>query len=136
MHFLFSRIRECCTEFFQLQLNPKFACLLRSMLAAKMFVIQTRNYILKWVNYRTYLQVRCVGNWTYIGWLEVSRNFRKFQVREISSHPRCVQSRTHLRAYSMFVIEASLKRGSVGGEHILEIENNPTACSYISMQMC
>jgi hypothetical protein len=49
VHFLFSRIGEYCREFFRLKFKPKFVCL-RSMLAAKMFVIQTRNYVLKCVN--------------------------------------------------------------------------------------
>jgi hypothetical protein len=34
VHFLISRIRESCREYFQLQFKPKFVCL-RSMLAAK-----------------------------------------------------------------------------------------------------
>ena len=33
--------------------------------------------------------------WTHRGWLEVSRTHRAKRVRETSSHPRCVQSRTH-----------------------------------------
>ena len=49
VHFLISRIRKYCRKFFQLHFKPKFVCL-GSMLAAKMFVIQTRNYILKCVN--------------------------------------------------------------------------------------
>jgi hypothetical protein len=56
VHFLFSRIREYCREFFFIQFKPKFVCL-RSMLAAKMFVIQTRNYILKRVNSSVILSV-------------------------------------------------------------------------------
>ncbi len=42
--FLFSKTREYCRELFYL--NRKFVCL-HSMLAAKMFVIQTRDYTLK-----------------------------------------------------------------------------------------
>ena len=40
VHFLFSRIREYCRELFQLRFKRKFVCL-RSMLAAKMFVVRT-----------------------------------------------------------------------------------------------
>jgi hypothetical protein len=77
VHFLISRIREYCREYFQLQFKPiKFLCL-RSMLAAKMFVIQTRNYILKCANSSVlFSEMACDKNQTYL------------QVR-------CVQSRTH-----------------------------------------
>ena len=65
IYFLFSRIREYCREFFKLQFKPKFVCL-RSMLAAKMFVIQTRNYILKCVNSVLFTEMACDKNQTYL----------------------------------------------------------------------
>jgi hypothetical protein len=61
-HFLFSRMREYSIEFFYLQFKPEFVCL-RSILAAKMFVIQTRNYILKCVNYSV---LPCLPKWHLI----------------------------------------------------------------------
>jgi hypothetical protein len=133
VHFLFSRVMEYCREFFLLQFKPKFVCL-RSMLAAKMFVIQTRNYILKWLNYsvtlsvlfsilpkwhvikkQTYLQVRWVRDWTQLGWLEVSRThldslgeFGKVPVTFGASNPGL----TFLQVYllSSFVLNFTLKK--------------------------
>jgi hypothetical protein len=61
-----------------------------------------------WDKNQTYLQVRWVRDWTNLGWLEVSRTHLA-SLRETSSHPRCVQSQTHLPA-SMFAIELLFPR--------------------------
>ena len=47
---------------------------------------------------RNTLVERWVRDWTHRGWLEVSRTYRAELlrwVRKTSSHPKCVQSRTH-----------------------------------------
>ena len=47
---------------------------------------------------RNTLVGRWVRDWTHRGWLEVSRTYRAELlrwVRKTSSHPKCVQSRTH-----------------------------------------
>jgi hypothetical protein len=49
----------------RVKIKPKFVCL-RSMLAAKMFVIQTRNYILKCVNSVLFTEMACDKNQTYL----------------------------------------------------------------------
>jgi hypothetical protein len=104
--------RMCAFSLFKkkgiLHVENCFSFNMRSMLTAKMFVIQTRNYILKCVNSlvlftemacdknQTYLQVRRVRNWTHLEWLEVSwthlaslrsGNFQPPSVRPIPDSP-------------------------------------------------
>jgi hypothetical protein len=57
---------QCFRRMCVISLQFKFVCL-RSMLTAKMFVIQTRNYILKCVNSLVlFTEMACDKNQTYL----------------------------------------------------------------------